>query len=163
VHSENVPKRKETAKALTGGATGGASVPVVGQVWLGCVTGSCQEPARRDKHRRRLLSWSKATEAAARTPQGFTLGDAMGSVFTQLAQIEAEEAALQPTREDSLSGSTEEAQAKADEGKEGEELRSDGKVGLSKGDSLSGSTDGAQLKIKMKNKKAKNQKAKLEV
>ncbi len=73
--AKTCPNRKETAKALTGGAGGVASVPVVGQVWLGCVSGSCQEPARRDNNRRRLQSWKKATAAKGRGRGGGMRGE----------------------------------------------------------------------------------------
>jgi len=73
------------AKALT--ANDGAAKPV----WFGCVAESCHEPQHREKNRRRMQSWAQATAAAARVPQGITLGDAMGSVFTQLAKLDAAE------------------------------------------------------------------------
>ena len=82
--AKTCPKKKEMAKALT---ANGGSLPV----WFGCVAESCQEPKHREKNRKRMQSWAEATAAATRLPEAFTLGDAMGSVFTQLAKLEAAE------------------------------------------------------------------------
>ena len=86
--AKTCPKRKAMAKTLTGG-TGSAGG--TDNAWFGCVASSCAEPSHRDKNRRRMQSWQAATEAAARMPRGITLGDAMGSVFAQLARLEAVE------------------------------------------------------------------------
>ena len=82
--AKTCPKKGQAAKALT---SPGADAPA----WFGCVVESCVEPAHRSKHQRRMTAWAKATAAADRAPQGFTLGDAMGSVFTRLAALDAQE------------------------------------------------------------------------
>ena len=83
--AKSCPKRKEAAKALTGAAGDAGQKPV----FFGCVAGSCVAPSHRDRNARRMQSWARATAAAERAPRGFTLGDAMGGVFTQLARLEA--------------------------------------------------------------------------
>ena len=82
--AKTCPKRKLMAKALV---APGAEEP--GSAWFGCVASSCCAPAHRSKNQRRMVAWEKATAAAERAPKGFTLGDAMGSVFTKLASLEA--------------------------------------------------------------------------
>ena len=47
-----------------------------------------QKRLLRKKNLRRMQPWTRATATADRAPQGFTHGDAMGSVFTKLAALE---------------------------------------------------------------------------
>ncbi len=59
------------------------------RVWLGCVADSAEIPV----HRKRMIPMSKAM-APRPEPRGCTLGDCMGGVFAQLAELERAEAAV---------------------------------------------------------------------
>ena len=89
--AKTCPKKKAAATALTNDAGGDGGT---GNAWFGCVADSCCAAPNRAKHRRRMQSWQAATEVASRAPTGFTLGDAMGGVFAQMARLEAAEETL---------------------------------------------------------------------
>jgi hypothetical protein len=80
----------------------------------------------------------------------------MGSVFTQLAQLDAKDAASRHSEEDSLSGSTEAAGVEAKKERSKETLKSDERAEPTEGDSLSGSTEVARPKKKKKQVKVKD-------